>query len=80
MTTIVALLIIGGVVLYFAMPKYIVYALNDSEDEPIWEEAYKSVSHDKAKERYLYLNEHKEDGVKYYIFVDEETGNSIIPF
>ena len=76
---IAALLIIGGVVLYCAMPKYIVYAVKGAEDGAIWEEVYKSVSQDKAKARYLYLNGHKEEGVRHYILVDEETGNSVIP-
>ena len=77
---IAALLIIGGVVLYCAMPKYIVYAVKGSQNGAIWEEVYKSVCHDRAKAQYLYLNGHKEKGMKHYILVDEETGNSEIPF
>ena len=77
---IAALLIIGSVVLYCAMPKYTVYAVKGAEDGTIREEVYKSVSLDKAKARYLYLNGHKEEGVRHYILVDEETGNSEIPF
>lgn len=77
---IATLLIIGSAALYCAMPKYIVYAVKGSQNGAIWEEVYKSVSQDKAKARYLYLNGHKEEGVRYYILVDEETGNSVIPF
>ena len=77
---IATLLIIGGVVLYFAMPKYTVYAVKGSKDGAIWKEVYKSVYHARAKARYLYLNGHKEEGVRHYILVDEETGNSVIPF
>ena len=77
---IAALLIIGSLALYCAMPKYTVYAVKEAENGAIWEEVYKSVSQDKAKARYLYLNGHKEEGVKHYILVDEETGNSEIPF
>ena len=74
------LIIAGGIALYCAMPKYVVYAVIPSNDGPKWEVAYKSISHDKAKAQYLYLNGHKEEGVKHYILVDEETGNSVIPF
>lgn len=77
---IAVLVIIGGVVLYCATPKYIVYAVKGTEDGTSREVVYKSVCHDRAKARYLYLNGHKEEGVKHYILMDEEEGNSLIPF
>ena len=69
--------------IYLCMPsKYIVYALiptsNGGRCE--WKEVYWSYSSKKALEKYRYLNQHKENGVKGYIFLNEETGNSIIPF
>ena len=80
LVSIATLLIIGGVVFYCAMPRYIVYAVKGSKDGAKWEVVYKSVYLDRAKARYLYLNSHKEEGVKHYILVDEEEGNSLIPF
>lgn len=76
--SIAALLIIGCVAIYCALPKYIVYAYKISCDEP--EVVYKSIYYDKAKANYYYLNSHKEEGVSHYILLDEEMGNSLIPF
>ena len=78
--TAIAALLIGFVAIYCVLPKYIVYAVRTSGDGPKREVVYKSISHDKAKARYYYLNKHKEEGVKHYILVDEEMGNSLIPF
>ena len=77
--TIAALMIIGSVVLYCAIPKYVVYAVKGTKNGTIREEVCKSISQDKARSRHLYLNGHKEEGVRY-VLVDEETGNSVIPF
>ncbi len=80
LTVIVALLIIGCIAIYCALPKYIVYANRSSDDGPKREEVYRSIYYGKAKDRYYYLNSHKEEGVSGYILLDEEMGNSLIPF
>jgi len=80
LSVIVALLIIGGFAIYYAMPKYIVYAVRASDGEFKLELVYTSIFRDKAEERYYYLNQHKEEGVKGYILKDTSTGLRLIPF
>lgn len=82
-TIIIGFIFVTGYVVYLcSRPIYFVYAVIPPADggRSEWKEVYKSNSHDQTWERYEYLNRHKEEGVKYYIFFDEETGNSVIPF
>lgn len=60
---------------YSLLNTQVIYAV--SKDG--WNEVYRSTDRDKARDRYYYLRSHKEEGVSYYIFIDEESGNSIIP-
>lgn len=66
---------------YYWLAIYVVYAVKKEADGKGGREVvYRSMFFDKAKEKYLYLNAHKEEGVKHYILVDKEEGNSLIPF
>ena len=60
---------------YNWMAIYVVYAVKESG----WEPVYRSMFLDRAKEKYFYMNGHKEEDVKHYILMDEEMGNSIVP-
>lgn len=62
---------------YLYLANYIVYAIHEDGE---WESVYRSTNHDKAKEIYIYLNAHKKEGVKHYILLDKEMGNSLISF
>ncbi len=77
--TIAVLCCIGLVALYYTFPRYVVYAVSKTTEGVVWKEKYNSFSHDRAKEQYKYWNNHKEDGVLYYLFYDEEYSNSVIP-
>lgn len=69
------LLFSSGCYFYSLLNTQVVYAVTKDG----WKEVYRSIYSSKAKERYYYLKSHKEEGVSYYIFVDEDSGNSIIP-
>lgn len=72
-----ALLLGGAYFIYSQMNTNVVYAVTKDD----WVEVYRSVSKEKAMNKFEYLQYYhqKEDGVFFYVFVDEETGNSIIP-
>lgn len=75
---IVALLAGGAIYLYNKLNTQVVYAVTKDG----WVEVYRSVSPDKAREKFNYLEcqqFHKPEGVFFYIYVDEDLGNSIIP-
>lgn len=77
MTIVVA----AWLVWYYWLAIHVVYAVGKGPDGKGGREVvYRSMFFDKAKEKYLYLNAHKEEGVKHYILVDKEEGNSLIPF
>lgn len=65
---------------FYFTPKYSVWAVYGDGIQPKRQRIYKSVNRQKVYEYYKYMNEHKEDGVMYYYFLDEEFGNTIIPF
>ena len=66
---------------YYWLAIHVVYAVKkENDDKGIREPVYRSMYFDKAKEKYKYMNAHKEEGVSYYILMDKEEGNSIIPF
>ena len=66
---------------YFWLAIYVVYAVRKGpDDKGAWEPVYRSMYFDRAKEKYMYMNSHKEESVKHYILVNKEEGNSLIPF
>lgn len=58
--------------LYYQLAVYVVYKIEVDG----WEEVYRSIDHDKALGRFKELR-YSHDG-NMYVFVDEESGNSII--
>ena len=76
------IVVVGAwLVWYYWLAVYVVYAVEEKpNNESAWISVYRSMYFDKAMEKYMYLNHNKEDGVKHYIFVNQEDGNSIIPF
>ena len=80
LSAIATLLIICCVAIYYALPKFVVYAVKHSDNGPKREVVYKCIYQDKAEAQYYYLIKHKQEGVSSYILVDEEYGNSLIPF
>ena len=73
----IAIVVAGWLLWYRYLAIWVVYAI---DKEKGWIPVYRSMNHDWAKEKYMYMNAHKEEGVKCYILVDEEEGNSLIPF
>ena len=76
-TCLIAIVVTGWLLWYRYLAIWVVYAI-DKEKGPV--PVYRSMNHDWAMEKYMNMNAHKEEGVKCYILVDEEEGNSLIPF
>lgn len=74
-------IVTAWLVWYHWLAIYVVYAVGKGPGgKGLWEPVYRSVSFDRAKKKYMYLNAHKEEGVAYYILMDTDECNSIIPF
>lgn len=66
---------------YYWLAIHVVYAVGKGPDgKDMYKTVYRSMYFDKAMEKYMYLNHNKEEGVKHYILMNKEEGNSIIPF
>lgn len=77
MTIVVA----AWLVWYYWLAIHVVYAVGKGPDGKGGREVvYRSMFFDKAKEKFMYMNAHKEEGVKYYILMNKEEGNSLIPY
>lgn len=77
----IIVVVVAWLVWYYWLAIYVVYAVKkEAEDNGGREVVYRSMFFDKAKEKYLYLNCNKEKGVKYYILMNKEEGNSLIPY
>ena len=77
--TIVAVAI--WLVWYYWLAIWVVYAVGKGPDgKGMREPVYRSMYFNRAKKKYMCLNAHKEEGVAYYILMDTDKCNSIIPF
>lgn len=81
MLVLMAIVVAAWLVWYYWLAIYVVYAVGKGPDgKGVREPVYRSMFFDRAKEKYMYMNAHKEEGVKYYILMNNEEGNSLIPF